>query len=342
MSTSPTLSVTVGARKVLLEDVLQVAMWGAKVDLHPATLAKEGLARPTDDPVSETSASQSLEVANSLLDVYARAAIFGRIVSYMNKNSTVRSEVISYLADLLNAGVVPLLPKDGSEGRALAWALLGAGSCRSTGGEVRPLMDALTEASLSPLPNLYDSEWRTVSLGTFTDVGIAALAAAAAANAVEIADGVSCLTCEAVGAEAGPFDSQHFDACRPHRGQIISAENLRVLLEGSKLINTGNTKRMSGASLAQAVRTIPQYHGPARESIAAACRSLVTELNSGEAGPLGSGRGHVEPLDRQQVVSNVSSLAEAVSVLADGALRRSLALRQGQESTGEGGQTVGE
>lgn len=34
------VSVSVGARKVLLEDVLLVAVQGARVDLHPASLDK--------------------------------------------------------------------------------------------------------------------------------------------------------------------------------------------------------------------------------------------------------------------------------------------------------------
>lgn len=72
----------------------------------------------------------------SLPENVARAAIFARVVSVINGRSGLRPEVLRFLCAMLNAGVTPLLPKEGGEGFALAKAVLGAGSCVFK-GEVR-------------------------------------------------------------------------------------------------------------------------------------------------------------------------------------------------------------
>jgi histidine ammonia-lyase len=66
-----------------------------------------------------------------------------------------------------------------------------------------------------------------------------------------------------VQATVEPFDSAHFDVARPLKGCVQSAQQLRALLEGSR--NTNDTKRV--AQDAEAIRCIPQMHGPAREAV---------------------------------------------------------------------------
>lgn len=73
---------------------------------------------------------------SALSETAARAAIFARIVSLMNGRTGLRAEVLSFLSEMLNEGIVPLLPKEGGEGAAVAKAVLGAGSCLFK-GEVR-------------------------------------------------------------------------------------------------------------------------------------------------------------------------------------------------------------
>lgn len=53
----------------------------------------------------------------------------------------------------------------------------------------RPLSEAASSCELSPLSTLTASEGNTLTLGRFDRVGTAAMAAAAASNAIEIADG---------------------------------------------------------------------------------------------------------------------------------------------------------
>lgn len=53
----------------------------------------------------------------------------------------------------------------------------------------RPWREAASSCELSPLAVLTRSEGNTIVLGSFVGIGVAAMAAAAAANAIEIADG---------------------------------------------------------------------------------------------------------------------------------------------------------
>ncbi|CAN0556817.1 unnamed protein product, partial [Ectocarpus sp. 12 AP-2014] len=86
-------------------------------------------------------------------------------------------------------------------------------------------------------------EGSTLELGRFDQIGTAAVAAAAASNAIEIADGVAALTCEATRANTAPFDALNFDV-RPHRGQIACADRLRLMLEGSKSANPTKASKL--------------------------------------------------------------------------------------------------
>lgn len=74
---------------------------------------------------------------SALSEAAARAAIFARVVSLMNGRSGLRPEVLTFLCDLLNHGITPLLAATGGgEGPSVARAVLGAGSCMFK-GEVR-------------------------------------------------------------------------------------------------------------------------------------------------------------------------------------------------------------
>lgn len=70
---------------------------------------------------------------SALSEAAARAAVFARVVSLMNGRSGLRPEVLTFLCDLLNHGITPLLAKRGGEGPSLAKAVLGAGSCMFKG-----------------------------------------------------------------------------------------------------------------------------------------------------------------------------------------------------------------
>ena len=77
------------------------------------------------------------------------------------------------------------------------------------------------------------------------------------------------------------FSAAAFDELRPHRGCVESAAALRAVLQGSKRQNGPSVTIVNGTD-AEAIRyalATPQYHGPSRESIAAAAKTIELEMN---------------------------------------------------------------
>lgn len=82
-----------------------------------------------------------------------------------------------------------------------------------------------------------------------------------------------------------PFSTQNYDELRPHRGCVESASVLRACVQGSTVVNASNKTVKSAGALEDCVKhakTTPQYHGPAREAIAAACKTMELEMNCSE------------------------------------------------------------
>lgn len=85
------------------------------------------LVKPTTN--SATGIGGDIALDSVLSEKAARASIFARVASIMNDRSGLRPDILSFLCEMLNKGITPLLPRDAGEGPALAKAVLGAGSC---------------------------------------------------------------------------------------------------------------------------------------------------------------------------------------------------------------------
>ena len=111
-------------------------------------------------------------------------------------------------------------------------------------------------------------------------------------------------------------------AARPHPGQLESARRLRDLLEGSEIRQSHITCRR--VQDAYSLRCAPQVHGAVRDALAEARRVFAIELNSATDNPLvfddeiiSGGNFHGEPLAFQ-----LDFLAVALSALAGISERR--------------------
>lgn len=67
-------------------------------------------------------------------------------------------------------------------------------------------------------------------------------------RSLPVVTGVAALTCEATRASTAPFDAGNYDV-RPHRGQIACAERLRLMLEGSKSVNSNKASNAPSSPL---------------------------------------------------------------------------------------------
>ncbi|HST57797.1 MAG TPA: aromatic amino acid lyase, partial [Longimicrobium sp.] len=154
--------------------------------------------------------------------------------------SGVRPVVVQRLVDLLNHGIHPVIPEQGSVGASgdlaplshLALVLVGEGQAE-VGGEILPGGEALRRAGLEPL-RLQAKEGLALNNGTQFMAGIGALLLRGAERAVDTADVAGAMSLEGLMGTPAPFHPALMRA-RPHPGQAASAERLRSLLEDSEI-----------------------------------------------------------------------------------------------------------
>jgi len=171
----------------------------------------------------------------------ARAIVLIRANSLARGHSGVRVELIERLLALLNAGIAPVIPEEGSVGASgdlvplsyVAAAVTGARTVYHHGG-IRATADALREVELEPLV-LEPKEGLGLVNGTAFMTGIAALAAVDARRLALVSDVCTAMATEVLNGISGPFHPFIHDIAKPHGGQIRSARNVRALLEGSRL-----------------------------------------------------------------------------------------------------------
>ncbi|WP_397607556.1 histidine ammonia-lyase [Silanimonas sp.] len=169
-----------------------------------------------------------------------RAMLVIRINTLMKGHSGVRSSTLEAYAAMLNAGIVPVVPKLGSVGASgdlaplshLAIVLLGQGEAFFR-GERLPGGEALKRAGLAPIRLSY-KEGLALNNGTAQMLATAVLCAERLEKLVELADRCAAMTIDAFAGRRRAFDA-HVHALRPHPGQVASAANLRALLEDSTL-----------------------------------------------------------------------------------------------------------
>jgi len=171
----------------------------------------------------------------------ARAVVLIRANTLARGHSGVRVELVERLLELLEHGITPVIPEEGSVGASgdlvpLSYVAAVVSGARTVDdrGELRPTADALRDAGLEPLV-LEAKEGLGLVNGTAFMTGIGSLAAVDARRLALVADICTALAVEVLMGITGPFDAFVHDVAKPHAGQIRSARNVRSLLEGSRL-----------------------------------------------------------------------------------------------------------
>ena len=234
--------------------------------------------------------SHAVGVGAPLPIAETRAMMLLRANSLAKGHSGVRALVIDTLCEMLNRGVTPVVPSQGSVGASgdlaplahLALALIGEGECFDEKGVRVASADALKRAQIKPLV-LEAKETISLINGTQAMLAVGSLALLAAEQLVDSADVLGGLCCDALKGTDAAFDERIHKA-RPHSGQMKSAANLRRMLEGSAIRESH--RQCGRVQDAYSLRCIPQVHGAVRDTLAH-CRSVFeTELNSAVDNPL--------------------------------------------------------
>jgi histidine ammonia-lyase len=220
--------------------------------------------------------SHCVGVGPALPEPVSRAMMLLRANSLAKGHSGVRAVVIDTLCEMLNRGVHPVIPSQGSVGASgdlaplahLASALIGEGEVIFEGKRTTAV-DALKRAGIKPLvPEAKEA----ISLinGTQGMLAVGALAVRETEILVDTADVLGALAVDALKGTIVAFDERIHKA-RPHTGQLQSAANLRRVLEGDDTIRDSH-RECGRVQDAYSLRCIPQVHGAVRDALDYCCR----------------------------------------------------------------------
>src|SRR5258708_1585595 len=242
--------------------------------------------------------SHSAGVGAPLSQEETRAMMLLRANSLAKGLSGVRAEVIDLLCEMLNRGVHPVVPSQGSVGASgdrgllahLALAMIGEGEAVFDGapakgrGEGARISggDGLGRAGIKPLvPEAKEA----ISLinGTQGMLAVGALALLTAENLTQTADVLGAMTLDALHGTDVAFDERIHQA-RPHVGPGKVAANLRRLIAGSQIRESH--KDCGRVQDAYSLRCIPQVHGAVRDTLEFCRRTFEIEMNSAVDNPL--------------------------------------------------------
>lgn len=204
-------------------------------------------------------------------------------------HSGVRPALVDLLCGMLNAGVCPRVPAQGSVGASgdlaplahLALVLIGEGEAsldrsEETRGVLLAGAQALSEAGLSPLC-LEAKEGLALINGTQLMASIGTLSLLAAERLATVADVAGAMSLEALKGSLRPFDERLHQA-RPHPGQAMVAANMRALLTESEIMESH--KHCGKVQDAYSLRCMPQVHGATRDALGWVRAVLEREVNS--------------------------------------------------------------
>jgi histidine ammonia-lyase len=231
--------------------------------------------------------SHAAATGEPLDDATVRAVLLLRARTLAAGYSGVRADLPRRLLQLLDLGLLPVIPGKGSVGASgdlaqlahLAQPLIGEGRLRGPGDgpKGRPAAEVLAEHGIEPL-RLAPKEGLSLVNGTEPMQALLAFSVHDAGLLVQAADVACALSVEALLGHDRPYD-ERVQALRPHPGQLDSAANLRALLNGSPLMASHRTSRHAVQD-AYCLRCAPQVHGAVRDVLAFATKIIETELRS--------------------------------------------------------------
>ncbi|NJC71386.1 histidine ammonia-lyase [Planosporangium thailandense] len=315
--------VTVGVDALSFEDVVAVARHDAPVEISAAALAeirksREVIEALADDVVPHYGVSTGFgalatrhipvelraQLQSSLVRSHAagsgpevereviRALMLLRLSTLATGRTGVREETALAYAQLLNAGITPVVHEYGSLGCSgdlaplahCALAVMGEGTVRDAAGELRDAADALREAGITPVA-LAEKEGLALINGTDGMLGMLVLAITDLRHLLKVADLTAAMSVEGLLGTDAVF-APELQALRPHPGQAASAANLRAVLAESPIMASHRGPDCTRVQDAYSLRCAPQVAGGARDTVEHAAVVASRELAAAVDNPV--------------------------------------------------------
>src|SRR5450755_243855 len=221
-----------------------------------------------------------------------RGAMAVRLNGLLLGHSGIRPVVVQRIAELLNGGYVPYVPRTGSLGASGDLApsahafltLLGEGRAYDPDGLLVSGAEALAGLGLEPL-ELDSKEGLALINGTHFMSAIGALVAVRVSRLLDAADIVTAATIDALRGNLAAFEAR-VHALRPLSGQSDSAAHIRTALRGSTRVAGVGGSGFSGLQDAYSLRCSAPVHGAAREGYRFFSELVHADLNAVTDNPL--------------------------------------------------------
>ena len=313
------MPVTLDGQHLRIEDVVNVARHGEKVELAPAAVERiktcrgmlerkisaheimygvnTGIGEFSEVVLSDEQVQQFQRylIYNHAAGIgapapveHVRAAMVSRVNVHARGYSGCRPEIpLTYVA-LLNAGVTPVVCEKGSVGACgdlapmsqLALSLMGEGEAFYR-GERMPTAKAMELAGV-PVPGLQARDGLAAINGSNLITGMGCLLLHDIERWIKQAEIAAAMSLEALLANMKPYQAMLHEL-RGFPGAVTCAANLRQVMDGSDLV-TGKLKVK--VQDAYSMRATPQVIGALRDMMAYARTQFETELNGVADNPI--------------------------------------------------------
>lgn len=295
-----------------IEDVVNVARYEQKVELHPDAVARIHKCRAmlenkieageimygvntgigefsevvlTDDQVKEFQKyliyNHAAGIGDPMPLEYVRGAMLGRINVHAHGNSGCRLEITQTLVDMLNKGVTPYVCQKGSVGACgdlapmsqIALLMMGEGKAYYK-GELLEGKEALNRAGI-PIPGLKARDGLATINGSNVLTAMSAIFLVDANNWLKQAEIATAMSLEALKANMKPYLPKLHEV-RGFAGAVRSAAAIRKMVSGGDLAE-GRVK--CKVQDAYSMRSTPQVIGAAHDALKYARSQVEIELN---------------------------------------------------------------
>jgi histidine ammonia-lyase len=238
--------------------------------------------------------SHSTGVGPDMPEAAVRGMMLLRAQTLALGHSGVRSVIVDLLVEMLNRGVHPCVPAQGSVGASgdlaplahLALVLIGEGEAHldrdGHAGHVMPGFEALRAAGLLPI-ELEAKEGLALINGTQLILAVGVLAVRHGERLCTTADLTGAMSLEALEGSSRPFDAAS-SACARTRVRRRRHANLRALLADSAIAESH--KDCKKVQDPYSLRCMPQVHGATRDTLRWARQVLERELVAATDNPL--------------------------------------------------------
>jgi histidine ammonia-lyase len=327
------MTITLNSSGLTMEQVVEVARNGAKIEISKEALEKMAATRAhietlakAETPVYGISTGfgalahqhiapeDRVQLQKSLIRSHAagmgdpvekevvRALMLLRLKTLVSGRTGVRPELATTYADLLNANITPIVHEYGSLGCSgdlaplahCALVLMGEGRAVGPDGIEKPVPELLAAAGIKPI-ELREKEGLALINGTDGMLGMLILALHDLNKLSDQADVIAAMSVEAQMGTDQVFRPELHEPLRPHPGQAKSAANMFAALAGSEVVASHRVgdDRVQDA---YSLRCAPQVAGAVRDTITHATLVATRELAATVDNPV--------VLDSGEVTSN--------------------------------------